>query len=167
MARVKVVSPAEAAQLIPSGAVVCISSSSGLHCPDTVLKAIGERFRESGQPHGLTTYHPIASGDMYGIATVVVSMGKEGAIFVEGEEAVWAVPPSVEVKSTVGAGDAMVAGTVASTSRGLSLAECARLSTAFSMTAISHIGSGLPSIEAVESARERVTIRRLAGRELS
>jgi 1-phosphofructokinase len=93
------------------------------------------------------------------ITTVVVSMGKEGAIFIEGQETVWAVPPSVEVKSTVGAGDAMVAGIVAGKIRGLSLAECARLATAFSMTAISHIGSGLHSIEAVQAARERVTIR--------
>jgi 1-phosphofructokinase len=95
------------------------------------------------------------------IASVVVSMGKDGAIFVEGNETIWAVPPSVEVKSTVGAGDAMVAGTVAGKIRGLALAECARLATAFSMTAISHIGSGLPSIEAVQSAKEKVTIREL------
>ena len=98
----------------------------------------------------------------YNIASVVVSMGKEGAIFVEGEDTIWAVPPSVEVKSTVGAGDAMVAGIVAGKIRGLALAECARLATAFSMTAISHIGSGLPSIAAVESAREQVTIRDLS-----
>ena len=96
------------------------------------------------------------------INSVVISMGKEGAIFVEGDETVWAVPPAVEVKSTVGAGDAMVAGIVASKIRGLALAECARLSTAFSVTAISHIGSGLPSIEAVQSAREQVTIRELS-----
>lgn len=95
----------------------------------------------------------------HNIASVVVSMGKEGAIYVEGAETIWAVPPAVEVKSTVGAGDAMVAGTVAGKMRGLPLAETARLATAFSMTAISHIGSGLPSIAAVESARERVTIR--------
>ncbi len=95
----------------------------------------------------------------HNIATVVVSMGKEGAIFVEGQETIWAVPSSVEVKSTVGAGDAMVAGTVAGKIQGLSLAECARLATAFSMTAISHIGSGLPSIEAVQAAKEKVTIR--------
>ena len=88
----------------------------------------------------------------YNIASVVVSMGKEGAIFVEGDETIWAVPPAVEVKSTVGAGDAMVAGIVAGKIRGLSLAECARLATAFSMTAISHIGSGLPSIEAVRGS---------------
>ena len=98
----------------------------------------------------------------HNIASVVVSMGKEGAIYVEGNETIWAVPPAVEVKSTVGAGDAMVAGTVAGKIRGLRLAECARLATAFSMTAISHIGSGLPSIAAVEAARERVTIRDLS-----
>jgi 1-phosphofructokinase len=97
----------------------------------------------------------------YGITSVAVSMGKEGAIFVEGEETVWAVPPSVEVKSTVGAGDAMVAGIVAGKIRGLALAECARLATAFSMSAITHIGSGLPSVEAVQAGMERVTIREL------
>jgi 1-phosphofructokinase len=95
----------------------------------------------------------------YGIANVVVSMGREGAIYVEDGAPIWAVPPSVEVRSTVGAGDAMVAGTVAGKIRGLPLAECARLATAFSMTAISHIGSGLPSLAAVEAARARVTIR--------
>jgi len=97
----------------------------------------------------------------YGIASVVVSMGKEGAIFVEGEEALWALPPSVQVKSTVGAGDAMVAGIVVGKIRGLSLAECARLATAFSMNALTHVGSGLPSVEAVQSAMEQVTIRAL------
>jgi fructose-1-phosphate kinase PfkB-like protein len=44
----------------------------------------------------------------------------------------------------------------------LALAECARLATAFSVAAISHIGSGLPSIEAVQSAREQVTIREVS-----
>ncbi len=98
----------------------------------------------------------------YNIHSVVISMGKDGAIFVEGVETVWAVPPPVEVKSTVGAGDAMVAGIVAGKMRGLTLAECARLATAFSVTAISHIGSGLASIEEVQTARERVTIRDLS-----
>jgi 1-phosphofructokinase len=102
----------------------------------------------------------------HGITSVVVSMGKEGAIFVEGQETVWAVPPSVEVKSTVGAGDAMVAGIVAGNVRGLALAECARLATAFSMSAITHIGSGLPSLEAVQLGMEQVTIRELSNASL-
>jgi 1-phosphofructokinase len=102
----------------------------------------------------------------HGISSVVVSMGKEGAIFVEGQETVWAVPPSVEVKSTVGAGDAMVAGIVAGKIRGLALAECARLATAFSMSAITHIGSGLPSVTAVQLGMEQVTIRELSNASL-
>ncbi len=96
-----------------------------------------------------------------GIHSVVISMGKEGAIFVEGEEIVWAVPPAVEVKSTVGAGDAMVAGIVAGKISGLGLAECAQLATAFSVAAISHIGSGLPSLDAVQAAKEKVTFKNL------
>ncbi len=66
----KVVAAAEAAKLIPDGAVVSVSSSSGLGCPDLVLKAIGERFDASGHPRGLTTLHPIAAGDMSGIKGV-------------------------------------------------------------------------------------------------
>ncbi|WP_102960430.1 acyl CoA:acetate/3-ketoacid CoA transferase [Mangrovicella endophytica] len=56
-----------AASLIEDGAVVTVSSSSGLGCPDAVLAAIGERFEASGHPRVLTTLHPIAAGDMYGI----------------------------------------------------------------------------------------------------
>jgi acyl CoA:acetate/3-ketoacid CoA transferase len=46
---------------------VSVSSSSGLGCPDGLLRAIGDRFRATGEPRGLTTIHPIAAGDMYGI----------------------------------------------------------------------------------------------------
>ncbi|MCB0140246.1 MAG: malonate decarboxylase subunit alpha, partial [Caldilineaceae bacterium] len=70
MHKQKLISLPEAAALIPDGAVVTVSSSSGLGCPDAVLAAIGQRFAESGAPRGLTTIHPIAAGDMYGIAGV-------------------------------------------------------------------------------------------------
>ena len=63
----RVISADEAAALIPDGAVVTVSSSSGLGCPDRVLRAIGERFERAGSPRGLTTLHPIAAGDMCGI----------------------------------------------------------------------------------------------------
>lgn len=94
-----------------------------------------------------------------GIQTVVVSMGRQGALFVEAGEAVHAAPPQVVVESTVGAGDAMVAGIVAGKSRGLSLAECARLATAFSLDAITHVGSGMSSPEAVAAFVEQVAVR--------
>jgi len=63
----KVVSPAEAVGRIADGAVVTVSSSSALGCPDAVLAAIGARFEDEGHPRDLTTLHPIAAGDMYGV----------------------------------------------------------------------------------------------------
>jgi acyl CoA:acetate/3-ketoacid CoA transferase len=63
----KIVSADAAAARIPDGAVVTVSSSSGLGCPDKVLEAIGRRFETEGHPRGITTLHPIAAGDMYGI----------------------------------------------------------------------------------------------------
>jgi acyl CoA:acetate/3-ketoacid CoA transferase len=63
----KQISLEQAAGLIPDGATVSVSSSSGLNCPDAMLRAIGDRFRQSGSPRDLTMIHPIAAGDMYGI----------------------------------------------------------------------------------------------------
>ena len=63
----KLISADEAAALIPDHAVVTVSSSSGLGCPDAVLAAIGRRFEAEAHPRGLTTLHPIAAGDMWGI----------------------------------------------------------------------------------------------------
>jgi len=63
----KVITAEQAAARIPDGAVVTVSSSSGLGCPDAVLAAIGARFAAHGHPRNLTTLHPIAAGDMYGV----------------------------------------------------------------------------------------------------
>jgi propionate CoA-transferase len=65
--RNKVITARQAAALIRDNDVVSISSSSGLGCPDLVLKGIGERFDEEGSPKNITTLNPIAAGDMYGI----------------------------------------------------------------------------------------------------
>jgi propionate CoA-transferase len=67
MRRLPVLTANEAAALIPDGSVVSVSSSSALGCPDAVLAGIGQRFRETGAPRHLTTVHPIAAGDMYGV----------------------------------------------------------------------------------------------------
>jgi len=66
----KQITLAKAAALIADGAIVSVSSSSGLGCPDAMLKAIGERFIETGHPRNITTLHPIAAGDMSGIKGV-------------------------------------------------------------------------------------------------
>ena len=65
--KVPVLSGESAAKLIEDGAVVTISSSSALGCPDFVLKAIGERFDKESSPKNITAISPIAAGDMYGV----------------------------------------------------------------------------------------------------
>ena len=67
MARPKVLSAREAVGLIPDAAIVTVSSSSALGCPDAVLAALGARFEAEGHPRNLTTLHPIAAGDMWGV----------------------------------------------------------------------------------------------------
>src|SRR5215213_6378710 len=67
MAFPRIVSADEAVRLIPDQAIVTVSSSSGLGCPDAVLAALGRRFDDTGAPRGLTTLHPIAAGDMWGV----------------------------------------------------------------------------------------------------
>jgi 1-phosphofructokinase len=93
-----------------------------------------------------------------GIHSVVISMGSEGAIFAEKTERLSAHPPHIEVISTVGAGDAMVAGLVVGKLQGLALADCARLATAFSMGALSQVGPRLPPPETIASFMSQVEI---------
>ncbi len=78
-----------------------------------------------------------------GVETVAVSLGAEGALFVRHGDAVFAAPPPVRVASTVGAGDAMVAGTLLGLRRGLPLEGVAALATACSAVAISRVGPHL------------------------
>jgi 1-phosphofructokinase family hexose kinase len=97
----------------------------------------------------------------YDIEYVVVSMGAQGAIFVDGEAVVLARPPIVTVKSTVGAGDAMVSGMVMGILQNDSLADCARLATAFSVNAITHVGSGLSSLSLVKDCVKQIAVQHL------
>jgi propionate CoA-transferase len=70
MPRARFISLQEVGSLIPDNAVLSVSSSSALACPDATLKAIGDHYRETGRPRDLTSIHPIAAGDMYGIAGI-------------------------------------------------------------------------------------------------
>lgn len=82
-----------------------------------------------------------------GAELVAISQGEEGALIVSAEGAVRARPPRVQVVSTVGAGDAMVAGLVSAHMDGLSLADAARRATSFSVGTITRLGAHLPSRE--------------------
>src|ERR1700751_1907652 len=70
MFRSKIIPIEKLGELIADNAVVTVSSSSGLGCPDASLRSIGKYFLEKGKPRGITAIHPIAAGDMYGIPGV-------------------------------------------------------------------------------------------------
>jgi len=93
------------------------------------------------------------------IQLVVISMGERGALFVDAATTLIATPPPVQVKSTVGAGDAMVAGLIAGQVQGLSLSDCARLATAFSLGAITYAGHNLPAPEVLQAYVQQVSVR--------
>lgn len=72
-----------------------------------------------------------------GVSHVVVSAGGEGALFVLPNLRLWARPPKVRLTTTVGAGDAMVAGLTAGLRRGLDAEALARLATGCAAAAVS------------------------------
>ncbi|NEQ33012.1 MAG: 1-phosphofructokinase [Leptolyngbya sp. SIO4C5] len=96
-----------------------------------------------------------------GIQHVVVSMGADGALFINEHQAIHAQAPAPEIKSTVGAGDAMIAGMVLGLSRGETLADCATLATAFSVGALGQIGPRLPDLAEIEALRCSVRLKHL------
>lgn len=93
-----------------------------------------------------------------GIALVVVSLGSEGAVFVSEEGALFAAPLKVGAVSSVGAGDAMVAGLCAGLAEGASLERLARLSTAFAAGKLRKVGPHLPPNQDIEALASAVTI---------
>jgi len=89
-----------------------------------------------------------------GVRLVVASMGAEGAIFVNKEMSLLARPPKVTVKSSVGAGDAMVSGIVYAQVRRLDLVKTARLATALGAHAVTRIGAGLDLAQVYEYEKQ-------------
>lgn len=96
-----------------------------------------------------------------GTRLVAVSMGADGACVVTPDSLMIARPPRVRVQSTVGAGDAMLAGLVAAQLRGLPLPVAARLATAFAVDALSQIGVGRSSAAAIEALMQQVVIEEM------
>src|SRR5436190_519185 len=95
-----------------------------------------------------------------GIELVVVSMGRQGAMLIEQATTLIATPPGMRVKKTFGAGDAMVAGLVAGQIQRLSLADCGRLATAFSVGAIANLSYNLPPRDVLWQYFDQVYIRK-------
>lgn len=61
---VRFVTAAEAASVVRSGDTILIGGSGAGHAvPDTLIAAIGQRFRNEGEPRRITTVHPVGLGN--------------------------------------------------------------------------------------------------------
>jgi 1-phosphofructokinase len=95
-----------------------------------------------------------------GVGLAVISMGARGALFVSERETLLATPPKVQVQSTVGAGDTMVAGLVYARLQGLDPFETARLATAFGTHAVTRIESGIDRA-AIRELETQIVVKEL------
>lgn len=93
-----------------------------------------------------------------GIANVVISKGKEGAIFLMEDCEIICDGLAVEAQSTVGAGDAMVAALAYAWEHHLHTEETVKLCMATSAGAVTTIGTKPPSRKLVDSLMEQVDV---------
>lgn len=96
-----------------------------------------------------------------GVSVVAVSMGGKGALICDGQEAYQAQPLSVEVRSTVGAGDSMVAGMVYGFQQGGGLEEALRIGVACASGSITLEGTQLVNREIFEELYPQIKIQKI------
>ncbi|MEQ1962685.1 1-phosphofructokinase [Xenorhabdus khoisanae] len=93
-----------------------------------------------------------------GIAHVVISLGEQGALWVNSSGAWLAKPPHCEVVSTVGAGDSMVGGLVYGLLMRESSEHTLRLATAVSALTVSQSNVGIRSRTELASMMSRIEL---------
>lgn len=133
-----------------SGAALKLAISSGVYL-------IKPNLRELGSLTGLEAADPgqaVASAkkliEMGGCELIALSMGAKGAILISKDLELRVIPPSVTIKSTVGAGDSMLAGIVYSLSKSSTLSEAIRYGVACGTAATLNPGTGLCRREDVD-----------------
>lgn len=94
----------------------------------------------------------------YGIQIIVISRGKDGSVVVTPDKTWMLNGLTVPVKSTVGAGDSMVAALAFALHKGDSLEEAMTLGVAASSASIMQEGTIMGSLEAINDLKQHVTI---------
>ncbi|MBI4402486.1 MAG: 1-phosphofructokinase [Nitrospirae bacterium] len=132
--------------------------------PFAIKPNLNELRRVTGRP--LRTDADILEAAMAlqraGVEIVMVSRGRQGLLLVSRSDCYRAIPPSVKVRSTVGAGDSTVAGFVFRHAGGKSLEDCVRFATASGTAATLAPGNQLCRLRDVQRLAPRVRITRLS-----
>lgn len=94
--------------------------------------------------------------DKHGIEIVVVSMGEKGALFLNKEVTIFAEGITVDVKSTVGAGDSMVAALAYAIDEGYAFEKAATLAVAAGTANVMTCGTEPSSLKVIEVLEKEV-----------
>jgi 1-phosphofructokinase len=95
--------------------------------------------------------------EKHGIEIVVVSMGEKGALFLNKEVTIFAEGITVDVKSTVGAGDSMVAALAYAIDEGYAFEKAATLAVAAGTANVMTCGTEPSSLNVIEELERKVT----------
>jgi 1-phosphofructokinase len=160
------------ADLVPMGARILLDASGpalraaldGPVMPYAIKPNVAELAELVGRPLESITDVVAAARDLHarGIGLVAVSMGADGALFLNAQGAVRASLPPVTRGSTVGAGDAMVAGIAAALSEGCDLERIARLASAFAVGKLGLAGPNLPPREEIERLAAQTSVEAMS-----
>lgn len=131
--------------------------------PDLIKPNRHELEELAGRPLHTTAdlLHEARNLHTRGIAAVAISLGAEGALLSTPQGAWQAAPLPVTPVSTVGAGDAQVAGLLAARHAGLPWPQALRLGVAFATAKLHHIGPHLPDLTHVRTLATQVQIQAL------
>lgn len=97
----------------------------------------------------------------YGVKYVVISLGSEGSIFISHDKVAKVRGVKVEVKSTVGAGDSMVAAMAVAVEAGYSFEESIKLACATSTANVMTEGTQTGRLIDIEKLKKQITINYL------
>jgi 1-phosphofructokinase len=93
-----------------------------------------------------------------GSEQVLISLGAEGAVGVAGKEALFAQPPAVKARSSVGAGDTMVAAMAHAAVEGLPFRQAFRMAVAASAATVAMEGTKVADLAAVQALIPQVML---------
>ena len=96
-----------------------------------------------------------------GVEYAVVSLGDKGALAVSRTESLFAEPPEVAVRSTVGAGDSMVAGLAVALEAGEDLETALRMGAAAAGAAVATEGTQAAPLAVIQKIYKSITIQKV------
>jgi 1-phosphofructokinase family hexose kinase len=146
-------------------AVVDTSGAALVECSQErpfLLKPNGAELAQlTGHPVNTIAEAVAEARAMDGVQQIVISMGKDGAVLVEGAQAWLVTPPRIQQRNPIGAGDSLVGGLVYGLSQGEPLLEALKWGVACGAATAARAGTAVGTRDEVLALRSQVQVREL------